>query len=50
MFETPDQIGVTLEKAVEIQGSVLIGIRVDYRDDHKPFEKVRDASPQAARF
>ena len=40
MVETPDQIGPTLKKAFEITGPVLIGIRVDYRDNHKLFEKV----------
>jgi|HubBroStandDraft_1064217.scaffolds.fasta_scaffold217864_2 acetolactate synthase-1/2/3 large subunit len=38
MIEAPDQIGQTLKKAFEIPGPVLIGIRVDYRDNHKLFE------------
>jgi acetolactate synthase-1/2/3 large subunit len=38
MIETPDQIRATLEKAFEIPGPALIGIRVDYRDNHKLFE------------
>jgi acetolactate synthase I/II/III large subunit len=42
MVETPDQIGPTLKKAFEIPGPVLIGIRVDYRDNHKLFEKVHE--------
>jgi acetolactate synthase-1/2/3 large subunit len=42
MVNTPDQIGPTLRKAFEISGPVLIGIRVDYRDNHKLFEKVHE--------
>jgi acetolactate synthase-1/2/3 large subunit len=42
MIETPDQIGSTLKKAFEIPGPVLIGIRVDYRDNHKLFEEVHE--------
>jgi acetolactate synthase I/II/III large subunit len=42
MIETPDQIGPTLKKAFEIPGPVLIGIRVDYRDNYKLFEKVHE--------
>src|SRR5271170_3471283 len=42
MVETPDQIRPTLKKAFEIPGPVLIGIRVDYRDNHKLFEKVHE--------
>jgi hypothetical protein len=41
MVDAPDQIGPTLKKAFEIPGLILIGIRVDYRDNHRPFEKVR---------
>jgi len=40
MINSPDQIAPTLKKAFEIPGPVLIGIRVDYRDNHKLFEKV----------
>ena len=42
MIEKPDQIGPTLKKAFEIAGPVLIGIRVDYRDNHKLFDKVHE--------
>jgi acetolactate synthase I/II/III large subunit len=42
MIEAPDQIGQTLKKAFEIAGPVLTGIRVDYRDNHKLFEKVHE--------
>jgi acetolactate synthase-1/2/3 large subunit len=40
MVYAPDQIGPTLKISFEIPGPVLIGIRVDYRDNHKLFEKV----------
>ena len=42
MVDAPNQIGPTLKKAFEIPGPVLIGIRVDYRDNHKLFEKVHE--------
>jgi len=42
MIETPDQIGPILKKAFEIPGPVLIGIQVDYRDNHKLFDKVHE--------
>jgi len=42
MVDAPDQIGPTLKKAFEISGPVLIGIRVDYRDNHKLFERVHE--------
>jgi len=45
MADAPDQIGSTLKKAFEIPGPVLIGIRVDYRDNHKLFEKVPEHLP-----
>jgi len=40
MIEAPHQIGQTLKKAFEIPGPVLIGLQVDYRDNHKLFEDV----------
>ena len=42
MVDAPNQIGPTLKKAFEIPGPVLVGIRVDYRDNHKLFEKVHE--------
>jgi acetolactate synthase I/II/III large subunit len=42
MVDSPDQIGPVLRKAFEIPGPVLIGMRVDYRDNHKLFEKVHE--------
>jgi acetolactate synthase-1/2/3 large subunit len=40
MIPTPDQIAPTLKKAFEMQGPVLIGVNVDYRDNHKLMEMV----------
>jgi acetolactate synthase I/II/III large subunit len=42
MIEAPYQIGQTLKKAFEIPGPVLIGLRVDYRDNHKLFENLHE--------
>jgi len=42
MVDAPDQIGPTLKKAFNIPGPILIGIRVDYRDNYKLFEKVHE--------
>ena len=40
MIESPDQIAPTFKKAFEMQGPVLIGVPVDYRDNHKLMEMV----------
>jgi acetolactate synthase-1/2/3 large subunit len=42
MIEAPFQIGQTLRKAIEAPGPVLIGLRVDYRDNQKLFEIVHE--------
>jgi len=39
-INSPDEIGQQLRKAFEMAGPVLIGINVDYRDNHLLFEKV----------
>jgi acetolactate synthase-1/2/3 large subunit len=39
---SPDQIGPQLRKAFELPGPVLIGLQVDYRDNHMLFEKVHE--------
>jgi len=39
-IEKPDQIGPTLKEALALQGPVVIGIPVDYRDNHKLMEIV----------
>jgi acetolactate synthase I/II/III large subunit len=35
LIEAPDQITSTLKKALEMQGPVVVGVPVDYRDNHK---------------
>jgi acetolactate synthase I/II/III large subunit len=42
MIHSPDEIGPVLRKAFEVPGPVLIGIHVDYRDNHLLFEKVHE--------
>jgi acetolactate synthase I/II/III large subunit len=39
-INSPDEIGQQLRKAFEMPGPVLIGINVDYQDNHLLFEKV----------
>jgi acetolactate synthase-1/2/3 large subunit len=43
-IDSPDQIAPTLERALEMQGPVLIGVPVDYRDSHKLMEIVHPGS------
>ena len=40
MIKTPEEIVPVLKKAFEIQGPVIVGVHVDYRDNHKLFEMV----------
>ena len=42
MINSPDEIGPVLRKAFEVPGPVLIGIRVDYRDNHLLFDKTHE--------
>ncbi|WP_212625438.1 acetolactate synthase AlsS [Pseudomonas sp. PP3] len=45
MIRHPDEIGAVMRQAMEIPGPVVVGVHVDYRDNHKLFEMVRgDAS------
>jgi acetolactate synthase I/II/III large subunit len=37
-IETPDQISLTIKKALEMKGPVIIGVEVDYRDNHRLME------------
>jgi acetolactate synthase I/II/III large subunit len=39
-INSADEIGSTLHQAFETPGPVLIGVNVDYRDNHKLFESV----------
>lgn len=42
MINSPEEIGPGLRKAFETPGPVLLGIRVDYRDNHMLFESVHE--------
>ncbi|WP_035353334.1 thiamine pyrophosphate-dependent enzyme [Edaphobacter aggregans] len=42
MINSPDEIGPQLQKAFEVPGPVIIGVHVDYRDNHLLFEKVHE--------
>ncbi len=44
MIHTPDQITPVLKQAFEVPGPVLIGVHVDYRDNHRLFEQVNERS------
>jgi acetolactate synthase I/II/III large subunit len=42
MARTADEIGPIMRKALQTQGPVIVGVHVDYSDNHKLFEMVRD--------
>jgi acetolactate synthase I/II/III large subunit len=44
MIQSPDQISSVLKQAFDTPGPVLIGVQVDYRDNHKLFEQVNERS------
>jgi acetolactate synthase I/II/III large subunit len=44
MIQSPDQVAPLLEQAFDTPGPVLIGVHVDYRDNHKLFEQVNERS------
>jgi acetolactate synthase-1/2/3 large subunit len=44
MVQPPDQITSVLKQAFDTPGPVLIGVHVDYRDNHKLFEQVNERS------
>lgn len=44
MIRTPEEIAPVLKQAFETPGPVLIGVHVDYRDNHKLFEEVNERS------
>lgn len=44
VIQTPDQITPTLKKALEMEGPVLVGIPVDYRDNIKLMEIVHPSA------
>ena len=42
MIRTPDEIAPTLKRALNLAGPVIVGVHVDYRDNHKLFEMVNE--------
>jgi acetolactate synthase I/II/III large subunit len=46
MIRTPDEIAPTLSRALATVGPVIIGVHVDYSDNHKLFEMVDERSIQ----
>ena len=44
MIQSPNQITSVLKQAFDTPGPVLIGVHVDYRDNHKLFEQVNERS------
>jgi len=40
MIESPEQISTVLKKALEMPGPVVVGVPVDYRDNHQLMEMV----------
>jgi acetolactate synthase-1/2/3 large subunit len=44
MIRTPDEIAPVLKRAFDTPGPVLVGVHVDYRDNHKLFEMVDEKS------
>jgi acetolactate synthase-1/2/3 large subunit len=42
MIRSADEIAPVMKKALETSGPVIVGVHVDYRDNHKLFEMVHD--------
>jgi acetolactate synthase-1/2/3 large subunit len=42
MIRTADEIAPVMKKALDTPGPVIVGVHVDYRDNHKLFEMVHD--------
>jgi acetolactate synthase I/II/III large subunit len=43
-IQSPDQICSVLKQAFDTPGPVLVGVQVDYRDNHRLFEQVNERS------
>jgi acetolactate synthase I/II/III large subunit len=50
MIRTADEIAPVLRKALDTPGPVLVGIHVDYTDNHTLFEMVHENSIHQAFF
>jgi acetolactate synthase I/II/III large subunit len=44
MIRTPDEIAPVIKEALNHAGPIIVGVHVDYRDNHKLFEMVREDS------
>jgi acetolactate synthase-1/2/3 large subunit len=44
IIQSPEQITSVLKQSFDTPGPVLIGVHVDYRDNHKLFEQVNERS------
>ncbi|SDR43985.1 acetolactate synthase, large subunit [Rhizobiales bacterium GAS113] len=44
MIDTPDSIAPVMKKAFDTSGPVIVGVHVDYSDNHRLFELIRDDS------
>jgi acetolactate synthase-1/2/3 large subunit len=40
MINTPDDVAPVMQKAFDTAGPVIVGVQVDYRDNHQLFEMV----------
>jgi hypothetical protein len=41
MIDTPDHVAPVMEKAFDTPGPVIVGVHVDYRDNHKSFVMIK---------
>jgi acetolactate synthase I/II/III large subunit len=44
MIRTPDEIAPTLREALDHTGPIIIGVHVDYSDNHRLFEMLKEDS------
>jgi acetolactate synthase-1/2/3 large subunit len=44
MIDKPDDIAPVMKKAFDTQGPVIVGVHVDYRDNHALFEMLHEDS------
>jgi acetolactate synthase-1/2/3 large subunit len=42
MIKSPEEIVLVMKKAFATHGPVIVGVHVDYRDNHKLFEMVSE--------
>jgi acetolactate synthase-1/2/3 large subunit len=44
MIDTPDNVAPVMKKAFAVAGPVIVGVHVDYRDNHRLFEMIKGDS------